>query len=247
MRPAVLALIPARGGSKGVPRKNVLSVGGKPLLAWSIEHARAADSVTRTIVSTDDDEIASVALAHGAEVPFRRPAEYAADSSTDLDVFRHALLWLRDQEGALPELVVHLRPTAPVREPDAIDRAVERMLADPTADSLRSVGPAQQTPYKMWRIVDGVLEPAIRLPGVAEAHSMPRQALPVAYWQNGHVDVVRPRAVLEHDSMVGRRCLAFVIRSPGDLDYPEQLLDLEEGLRRQREGRTEPWTPRHPT
>ncbi|MCC6216263.1 MAG: acylneuraminate cytidylyltransferase family protein [Polyangiaceae bacterium] len=247
MKPEVLALIPARGGSKGVPRKNVLPVAGKPLLVWSIDHARAATSVTRVLVSTDDDEIAAVALAHGAEVPFRRPPEHATDAATDLDVFRHALLWLVQHEGALPELVVHLRPTAPIREPGAIDRAVERMLADPTADALRSVGPALQTPYKMWRIVDGVLEPVVRIQGVAEAHSMPRQALPVAYWQNGHVDVVRPRAVLEQGSMVGQRCLAFVIRSPGDLDYPEQLPELERGLLRQQEGRTDPWTQRLPT
>src|SRR5262249_9044934 len=95
-RPAVLALIPARGGSKGIPRKNLVPLAGKPLIAWSIEQALASTHVTRTIVSTDDDEIAAVARGRGAEVPFMRPTEYAGDSATDLQVFHHALAWLRD-------------------------------------------------------------------------------------------------------------------------------------------------------
>src|SRR5262249_25075379 len=115
-KPDVLALIPARGGSKSVPRKNLLPVGGKPLIAYSIGHALAASSITRTIVSTDDDEIARVAAEHGADVPFRRPAQFATDFATDLEVFRHALEWLAEEEDYVPELVVHLRPTGPVRE-----------------------------------------------------------------------------------------------------------------------------------
>src|SRR5262245_15308585 len=90
----VLALIPARGGSKGIPRKNLLPLAGKPLIAFSIEQARASRLITRTIVSTDDDEIAAEASRYGAEVPFMRPAEFARDSSTDHEVFRHALEWL---------------------------------------------------------------------------------------------------------------------------------------------------------
>src|SRR5438128_7362851 len=92
----ILAIIPARGGSKSIPRKNLVSVGGRPLIAYSIEHARTSRLVTRTVVSTDDAEIAAVARAYGGEVPFLRPAEYAQDMSLDIDVFKHALLWLAD-------------------------------------------------------------------------------------------------------------------------------------------------------
>ena len=137
--PQILALVPARGGSKGIPRKNVLPVGGKPLIAHTIEQARASRLVTRTIVSTDDAEIAAVARAYNAEVPFMRPAEYAQDMSPDIDVFRHALEWLMEHEGYRPDLVVHLRPTGPVRRVAVIDRAITLMLEQRDADALRSV------------------------------------------------------------------------------------------------------------
>ena len=115
----IMALIPARGGSKSIPRKNLMMIAGKPLIAYSIEHALQSRYVTRTIVSTDDPEIADVARGLGAEVPFLRPSEFAQDLSPDIDVFRHALTWLRDRQGYQCELVVHLRPTGPVRRVDA--------------------------------------------------------------------------------------------------------------------------------
>ena len=107
----ILALIPARGGSKGVPRKNVMMLDGKPMIAYSILQAQASQRINRVVVSTDDEEIAAVAREWGAEVPFMRPAEYAQDLSPDIDVFRHALTWLRDNQNYEPEMVVHLRPT----------------------------------------------------------------------------------------------------------------------------------------
>jgi CMP-N,N'-diacetyllegionaminic acid synthase len=231
MRPEVLALIPARGGSKSVPRKNLLSVAGKPLIAYSIGHALACASVTRTIVSTDDVEIAEVAEQFGAEVPFMRPAEFATDFATDLDVFRHALQWLGEEQGYVPELIVHLRPTGPVRDVALIERAIGLMLKHPEADALRAVGLAEQTPYKMWRIEDSFLRPLIELPAFREAHSMPRQKLPAAYWQNGYVDIVRPRTVIELDSMVGHVVLPFVIEGRiHELDYPDQIPALERAV-----------------
>ncbi|HQC21081.1 MAG TPA: acylneuraminate cytidylyltransferase family protein, partial [Anaerolineaceae bacterium] len=114
-KPEVLALIPARGGSKGIPRKNIRDFGGAPLIAWSIAAALRAETVTRVIVSTDDEEIAAVAREWGAETPFLRPAELAQDDTTDYPVFRHALDWLAAHENYRPEVVVQLRPTSPVR------------------------------------------------------------------------------------------------------------------------------------
>src|SRR5262245_233690 len=108
----ILALIPARGGSKGIPRKNIRSFAGYPLIAWSIAAARQAACVTRTLLSTDDAEIASVARGYGAETPFLRPAELARDQTTDLPVFEHALGWLEENEGYRPEIVIQLRPTS---------------------------------------------------------------------------------------------------------------------------------------
>lgn len=231
-KPDVMALIPARGGSKSVPRKNLLPVAGRPLIAYSILHAQACPSITRIVVSTDDDEIAEVAKSFGAEVPFKRPAEAASDTATDFQVFQHALDYLAERERYVPELVVHLRPTGPVRETALIERAVQLMLQNPEADALRSVGPAEQTPYKMWRIEGSYLRPLIDLPGLAEAHSMPRQKLPVAYWQNGYVDIVRPRTITELRSMVGKVVLPFVVEGKiHELDYVDQIPALEAAVK----------------
>lgn len=224
----VLALIPARGGSKGLPRKNVLQLAGKPLIAHTIAVALASSRITRTIVSTDDVEIADAARAHGAEVPFMRPAEYAQDTSPDLDVFRHALDWLREHESYEPELIVHLRPTNPLRRVEHVDEAVDLIAAHPEADALRSVSWPVQTPYKMWRIDGEYLVPLLVLEGAREPHSMPRQALPEIWWQNGYVDVVRPRTVLELESMAGQCIVPFVVQDPGiEIDYEEQLAQVE--------------------
>ena len=230
-RREILALIPARGGSKGVPRKNVRVVAGKPLIAYSIEHALSSRHITRTIVSTDDAEIAEVAREHGADVPFMRPEPFAADGSLDIDVFRHALEWLRDREGYRCDLVVHLRPTAPVRRVTLVDEAIETMMRHPQAHSLRSVSRAEQTPYKMWRVVDGHLEPLLQIAGVSEPHSRPRQELPDVYWQNGYIDIVRPHVVLDLGMMAGHHIVPFIIDEPvPGLDHEEDIPPLEKAL-----------------
>lgn len=241
----VLALIPARGGSKSVPRKNLLPIAGKPLIAYSIGHALSCSLVTRTIVSTDDDEITEVSRRFGAEVPFRRPAEAATDSATDLQVFRHALLFLQER-GYVPELVVHLRPTGPVRQVQLIERAISLMLRHPEADSLRAVGLAEQTPYKMWRIEGSYLRQALPLAGFPESHSMPRQKLPAVYHQNGYVDIVRPRTILELDSMVGQTVLPFVVEGKiHELDYPDQIPALAAAVERFERGEPDPEPEKH--
>jgi CMP-N,N'-diacetyllegionaminic acid synthase len=220
----VLVLIPARAGSKSVPHKNIRAFHGKPLMAHAIEQARGARTVTRVIVSTDAEAYAGIAREHGAETPFLRPAEHATDHATDLQVFHHALQWLAEQEGYRPDLCVHLRPTYPNRRSSDVDGAVEVLAAHPEWDSVRSVAPAPETPFKMWwRQPDDTLSPIISCPGVAEAHSQPRQILPVAYLQNACVDVVRPRTVLELNSMSGRTVGGYVMDHHHDIDTSAQL------------------------
>lgn len=233
----VLALIPARGGSKSVPRKNILLVGGKPLIAYSIQHARDASLINRIVVSTDDEEIAGIAREFGAETPFMRPAEFAQDHSPDIDVFQHALEWFHCHEGYQPDIIVHLRPPMPIRLPSTIDRAISTFIDHPEADSLRSVNVATQSPYKMWLInPDGLGEPAAVVDGLAEAYNMPRQRLPIAYWQNGYIDVLRPHTLFELDSMSGNNILPFVIEEQCvDIDYWDAI-PLVEKLLRQRLG-----------
>ncbi|NPV86546.1 MAG: acylneuraminate cytidylyltransferase [Anaerolineae bacterium] len=209
----VLAVIPARGGSKGIPRKNIRSFAGYPLIAYSIAAGLKSSLVTRTIVSTDDEEIAAVARQYGAEVPFLRPLELAQDHTLDLPVFRHALSWLEQNEGYCPDVVVQLRPTSPLRPPTCVDDAVRLLLDNPQADSVRGVVPAGQNPHKMWRVdaVTGRMTPLLSVEGVAEPYNAPRQTLPPVYWQTGHIDAIRPSVILEQNSMSGTHILALMI------------------------------------
>ncbi len=159
----VLAVVPARGGSKGIKRKNLVDFVGKPLVAYSIEHALACSSITRTIVSTDDEEIARVSGALGAEVPFMRPRELAEDHVLDLPVFIHALEFLAKKENYSPDIVVHLRPTTPYRKPEWIDEAVALLIHHPEAHSVRSVSIPEKHPYRMFTInSEGYLEPIMK-------------------------------------------------------------------------------------
>jgi len=200
----VLAVIPARGGSKGIPRKNLRSFAGWPLIAWSIAAARQAVSVKRVILTTDDEEIAAVGREYGAETPFLRPSEYAQDLTTDLPVFEHALRWLAEHEGYRPDAVVQLRPTSPIRPPGMVDEAVRILMEHPDADSVRGVVPAGQNPHKMWRISEsGPMKNLLDVPDLPEPYNAPRQSLPPIYWQTGHIDAIRTSTILEGGSMSG--------------------------------------------
>lgn len=218
----VLAIIPARGGSKGLPNKNILPLLGHPLIAYSIKAALDATLVTRTIVSTDSEHIASVAVEYGAEIPFLRPAEFAQDLSTDLEVFVHALEWLQQQEGYLPDYVVQLRPTSPVRPVGLIDTCVKK-LAQTDFDSLRIVTPSPITPYKMWVIDEEnkPMTPLLSLPGVPAPYNEPRQRLPQTYWQIGTLDVIKTQVILAQNSMSGQRILPYIVG-------PELAVDIDE-------------------
>jgi len=212
MKPEILAIIPARGGSKGIPRKNIRSFAGYPLIAWSIAAARQS-RVTRVIVSTDDDEIAAVARQWGAETPFLRPAQFAQDNSTDLPLFEHALGWLVENEGYKPDVVIQLRPTSPVRPHGLVDAAVKILLDHPDADCVRGVVPAGQNPHKMWRFdsADRPMKPLLTVDGIAEPYNAPRQILPPVYWQTGHIDVIRTSVIHDKHSLTGDVIYPLVI------------------------------------
>ncbi len=229
-RQEVLALIPARGGSKSIPRKNIRMLAGKPLIAHTIEVARKSAHITRVIVSTDDSEIADISRQFGAEVPFLRPAELAQDDTPDWPVFDHALRWLRENEKYEPDIVVHLRATTPNRQIETLDKAIAAFLDTPEIDSMRSVRPAEYSPYKMVLIrPDGCIEPVVIPPNCKnELWNMPRQALPQAYQGDGYVDVTRPRVILGRKSMFGEKTKAYIIGElVVDIDYEEDMRKAE--------------------
>ena len=216
----ILAIIPARGGSKSIPRKNIRDFAGHPLIAYSIAAALQSEKVGRTIVSTDDEEIAAIAIKYGAEAPFLRPEHLATDDTPDLPVFQHALEWLSDRDGYHPEVVVQLRPTSPVRPVDCVDHAIETLLSDEAADAVRGVVPSGQNPYKMWRLDErGQLQPLL-MEEFDEPYNMPRQKLPATYWQTGHIDAIRTRTILEKGSMTGEIILPLLID-------PQYTIDID--------------------
>ena len=218
----VLAIIPAMSGSKSVPHKNIRMIAGKPMLAYSIEHALNCPKIERVIVSTDSEEYAEIAKSYGAEVPFNRPAELAQDTSLDIEVFLHALTYLKEYENYIPDIVVHLRPTYPIRDNRDIENMIEMLERDETADSVRGIVRAKETPYKMWRLEkDGEIKPLLK--DFTEAYNMPRQALPCVYSQNACIDVVRSQVIIQKHSMTGEKILGYPMEHNYDIDTEDEF------------------------
>jgi len=188
----VLAVIPARGGSKGVPGKNIRLLGGRPLIAYSIETALKSPGIDRVVVSTDDAKTRSIALELGAEAPFLRPAEISGDKTADTPVLAHAAGWYAAQEGLTVEMIALFRPTTPFRRLSLVEACLTR-LRESDADSVRSVRDMRHYhPYWMLRIdAEGFAQPFIPGSGLDEYHQ--RQMLPPVYRHDGYCDIIRTR------------------------------------------------------
>ena len=222
----VVAVIQARGGSKGVPRKNIRKLGGFPLIAYSVVACKLAKSIERTIVSTDDAEIAAIAKSFGADVPFIRPAEYARDDSTDKQVFDHALGWFEKNEGYIPEYFVQIRPTTPLRESSLLDQSIAAIKAKPEATSLVSVHEIEESPGKMFGMLDAYLHGLCPMDPRPEYFALPRQAFPPVYFGNGYVDIIKSNTLKQYKSCYGPRMLAFLAPNTGEVDAEDDFKKL---------------------
>jgi len=218
----ILALITARGGSKTIPHKNIMPFYGKPLIAWSVEAAQKAEHNIRIITSTDDDRIAEIAKEYGSEVPFMRPSEYAEDNTTDYPVFKHALDWLSSNESYCPDVIIHLRPTTPLRPLNLIDQGIDLLLANEMAHSLKCVCEPHNNPFKMWSIKENGFMKVLCDIGIHEQFNQPRQLLPECYWQIGTLDIVKASTILEKQSMSGTNILPLVIDSKYAVDIDDE-------------------------
>jgi len=217
-----LALIPARGGSKRLPRKNVLPLAGKPLLVWTVEAARAARHLDRVILSTDDEEIAEVGRQHGAEVPFIRPAELARDTTTSQDVVLHALRTLMD-DGEKFDYVVVLQPTSPLRTAHDIDGAIERLL-EKHADAVTSVCETDHPPEWSNSLPEDLSMSRFFRPGIKLIRS---QDLPKSYRLNGAVYVYDCARLLETGSVdMDDNSYAYIMPRERSVDI-DSAIDLE--------------------
>ena len=221
-----VAIIPARGGSKGVPGKNLRPLRGHPLIAYSIAAARLARSIDQVIVSTDSEEIAEVSRRYGADVPFLRPSEFAQDTSPDRDFLMHAIEWF-DGKGELPECIVHLRPTTPLRDPAEIDKAMESIEQNVEATSLRSAHAAPESPFKWFSVQEsGFYGPILESMDLDDTNK-PRQAFPPVYIPNGYVDTLRVEHLRRSPKIHGNCILPFVTAFTNEVDTLDDLAMLE--------------------
>jgi N-acylneuraminate cytidylyltransferase len=237
----ILCLILARGGSVRIPKKNIKKLGRYPLIYYTIQAAKKSKYINRIIVSTNDKEIARIAKKYGAEVPFYRPKEISRADSTELEAFEHALNWLKENEEYVPDLIVKLFPTSPFRTVESIDKAIKLMLANPQADSVRSVRLCSEHPYKMWVIKDSRMRSFIPVEQKPkEAHTLSYQVLPKVYIQNACIDVTKPSNIWNKKSITGTEIIPFVmdeiesidINTP--LDFVVAEIILKKGLHSKR-------------
>jgi CMP-N,N'-diacetyllegionaminic acid synthase len=213
----LLALIPARGGSKRLPGKNLMPLGGKPMIVWSIDVVRSLPAVCEILVSTDDEAIAAVAGAAGADVPWRRPAELATDTATSVDVALHALDWY-EATHAKVDGVLLLQPTSPLRSRSTVERGIA-LFAESGGRAV--IGVAQASTHPLWalRLVDGALRPWLNEGGLNRRS----QDLPPAYEVAGAFYLVAPQELRRHRSFFTPDALPLVIESR------REIIDIDTG------------------
>lgn len=222
----IVAVIPARSGSKGVPDKNIKPIQGEPLIAYSVRAALKSKLVDRVIVSTDSDQYAEIAQAYGAEVPFRRPKEISQDNSTDIEFFNHIINWMQDNEGAVPSYFVHLRPTTPLRDPQVIDEAI-RVFVNSDNSALRSAHKMSESSYKAFEINQNTLTRMCNQGTNLDASNLGRQTYPVTYDANGYVDVVRTEMIINEKKLHGDHVMAYLTERSYEVDEESDIELLE--------------------
>ncbi len=214
----ILAIIPARGGSKGIPRKNIRPLAGKPLIAYSILPAKQSKYIDRLIISSDDQEIIAVAKSFGAEAPFVRPSELASDTAKSLPVMQHAVKFCEVAEGGKYDFVVLLEPTGPMRVTEDIDGAIE-MAINKEADSVVGLMELEDAnPVRVKKIVNGKIEPFC----IPEPEGLRRQDQEKAYLRNGSIYVFRRDSLVENNSLWGKESLAYVMPRERSVNIDEE-------------------------
>ena len=222
----IIAIIPARSGSKGVPGKNIALLGGHPLIAFSIAAAKMA-GINRVWLSTDSEEYSLLAKQYGAETPFIRPAKISTDQSTDFDFMRHAMEWMAQHENNVPEYWLHLRPTTPMRETEFLIEALKTIKEHPEASSLRSGHEASESPFKWFLKSEVGFYRGLKEGMTPEQANQPRQLFPTVYVPDGYVDIVRSSHVLHNTTLHGEKMLIYESPQCTEIDTQEDFEFLE--------------------
>lgn len=223
----IVALIPARSGSKGVLHKNIKDLGGRSVLEWSIGACLKSALIEKTIVTTDSDAYATLARKLGAEAPFLRPPEISADYSTDFEFIHHALIWLSENDE-LPDFVVHIRPTTPFRSPELIDEAIRCFIGQQDVTALRSVNVMPESAYKTFEISQsGHLKRVGSDSTNLDIANNARQTFPDTYIANGYVDVLSVDFILKHGLIHGDKVIPFITPVVDEIDTEEDFRWLQ--------------------
>ena len=225
----IVALIPARSGSKGVPNKNIRHLDGIPLIAYSIAAALKSTLIDRVIVSTDSEEYAEIARNYGAETPFIRPKDISGDLATDVECFKHTIDWLQENENFVPEYFVHLRPTTPFRDPKVLDTAIKEFVCSDYS-ALRSCHKMSESSYKTFEIENDMFKCVCNGSSDIESSNIARQAFPETYDANGYIDIVRSEMISKKNLIHGSKVRALITKTAyevdeiSDIDFLEYLI-----------------------
>ncbi len=215
----IVAIIPARSGSKSLVDKNIKYLSGHSLIAYSIAVAKLSKKIDRVIVSTDSQKYAEIAKQYGAEVPFIRPDKYSTDAATDKDFLVHAMSWFEENENSVPEYWVHLRPTTPLRSIEIIDNAINEIVQDNNATSLRSGHKAPESPLKWFvksnRYFRGLVD--------GEDYNLPKEAFEQVYIPDGFVDIVKSSFVMNNKEIHGDKMIGFESPVCTEVDSVEEF------------------------
>ena len=215
----IIAIIPARGGSKGIKRKNIINFKGKPLIAHTILLAKKSEIINETYVWTDDKKIADISKKYGAKVPLLRPKSISKDNSLDIEVINHFYDWYLTKNNKDIDLIIHLRATSPYRKLNLVNKAIQIMKKNKSFSALRSFKIAKNTPYKMWKKSGKLAIPLIETK--KELHSAGRQFLPEIYMHTGYVDILRPKKTILKKSMVGKKVFF------NEINKKEKYIDID--------------------
>ena len=215
--PIIHCLIPARKGSKGIPKKNIIPYLEKPLIAHSILLSKSISSISRTVVSTDCSNIKDIAIKYGAEVPFIRPSCISGDLSPDIYTFKHYLNWLKDNKQKLPDYIIHLRPTYPNRSKELLIDCLKTFINSKfNYTSLRTVVPIDKSMFKMYLVESRFNNPVLipnkkEIKGITEPYNQVRQILPTTYLHNGCIDIIC-RETIMNNSMTGNKIYPYIMK-----------------------------------
>ena len=222
----VLAIIPARGGSKGIPRKNIRLLSGKPLITWTIDEAKKSKYIDKTIVSTDSQEIANIAIKYGVEIPFIRPTELAKDETPSSDVIINTLQWFERNQNQKFDLLILLQPTSPLRNSYQIDAALKDFISNPSNKCLVSVKEVEESPYWM-KIID--TDHYLKNFTLKQNNFTRRQDLPKVYILNGAIYIMRTADFMNYKSFNVDNTIPFLMdkKTSIDIDSEEDFVLAE--------------------